>query len=113
MAGSDDFFTAPRARSPGGASGDGPTGRAPEGAASRTARSPVVGIASLALAVAGVGVTLLGGNQGGLLGMPAVLLGLLLGGVAWSGGYGAVWGRVTVIGVFGLVGLSVFHELLG
>jgi len=49
----------------------------------------------------------------GLLGMPAVLLGLLLGGVAWSGGYGAAWGRATVLGVFGLVGLYVFLELLG
>lgn len=113
MNGHDGFFTAPRARGPAGASGDGPNGRAPDGAPPRTTRSPMVGIASLMLAVAGVGVTLFGGNQGGLLGMPAMLLGLLLGGVAWSGGYGAAWGRATVIGVFGLVGLSVFLELLG
>ena len=114
MAGPDDFFTAPRVRAPAGASGDGSSGRGPGGGAPpRTTRSPVLGIAALVLAVAGVGVTLFGGNQGGLLGMPAVLLGLLLGGVAWSGGYGAAWGRAVVLGVLGLVGLSVLLELVG
>ena len=114
MAGPDDFFTAPRARAPADASGGGSNGHGPGGGAPpRTTRSPVLGIAALVLVIAGVGVTLFGGNQGGLLGMPAVLLGLLLGGVAWIGGYGAAWGRVAALGVLGLMGLSLLLELLG
>ena len=113
MAGPGDFFAAPRARAPAGAGGGGAVGRGPDGGApTRTTRSPVLGIAALVLVVAGVGVTLFGGNQGGLLGMPAVLLGLLLGAGAWGGGYGAAWGRAAVLGVLGLVVLSVLLELL-
>jgi hypothetical protein len=62
--------------------------------------------------IGGIGVTLFGGNQGGLLGMPAALLGLLLGVVAWVGAYGAAWGRAAVLAMLGLVGLSVLLELL-
>lgn len=114
MAGPGDFYATPGARAPVGASGGGSVGRGPgDGAPTRTTRSPVLGIAALVLVVAGVVVTLFGGNQGGLLGVPAVLLGFLLGGVAWGGGYGAAWGRTAVLGVFGLVGLSVLLELLG
>ena len=114
MAGPGDFFAAPRARAPVGASGGGSVGHGPGGGApTRITRSPVLGIAALVLVVAGVVVTLFGGNQGGLLGVPAALLGFLLGGVAWGGGYGAAWGRTAVLGVFGLVGLSVLLELLG
>jgi len=113
MAGPDDFFTSPRARAPAGASGGEAVDRDPGGATPhRTTRSPLPGIAALVLVLAGVGVTLFGGNQGGLLGVPAVLLGLLLGGVAWAGRYGAAWGRTAVLAVLGLVGLSVLLELL-
>ena len=113
MAGPDDFFTAPRARAPAGAGGGDSVGRGHDGGAPRrTTRAPVLGIAALVLVVAGVGVTLFGGNQGGLLGMPAVLLGLRLGVVAWGGGYGAAWGRAAVLGVFAVVGLSLLLELL-
>jgi|GEM_PF-5943199 len=112
MADPDDFFTAPRGRPPAGASAGASDGRnGGGGTPPRTTRSPVLGIAALVFVLAGVGVTLFGGNQGGLLGMPAVLLGLLLGGVAWAGGYGAAWGRTAVLGVLGLVGLSVLLEL--
>jgi hypothetical protein len=112
LAGPHDFFTAPPAKVPAGGDG-GSAGRGSDGGAPpRTTRSPALGIASLVLVVGGVGVTLFGGNQGGLLGMPAALLGLLLGGVAWVGRYGAAWGRTAVLGMLGLVGLSVLLELL-
>jgi hypothetical protein len=112
LAGPDDFFTAPRARASDGADG-GSVGRGSDGGApTRTTRSPALGIVALVLVVGGIGITLFGGNQGGLLGMPAALLGLLLGGVAWIGGYGAAWGRTAVLGMLGLVGLSVLLELL-
>jgi hypothetical protein len=112
LAGPDDFFTSPPARVPTG-TGGGATGRGPDGGAPpRTTRSPALGIASLVLVVGGIGVTLFGGNQGGLLGMPAALLGLLLGVVAWVGAYGAAWGRAAVLSMLGLVGLSVLLELL-
>jgi hypothetical protein len=113
MAGPDDFFTSSRPRAPAGAGGGGSVGHGPGGGASpRTARSPLLGIAALVLVVAGLWVTLFGGNQGGLLGVPAALLGLVLGAVAWGGGYGAVWGRAAVLGVLGSVGLAVLLELV-
>lgn len=113
MAGPGDFYATPRASAPVGATGGASVRGGPgDGAPTRTTRSPVLGIAALVLVVAGVVVTLFGGNQGGLLGVPAALLGFLLGGVAWGGGYGATWGRAAVLGVLGLVGLSVLLELL-
>lgn len=113
MGGHDDFFTSPPARAPAGTGGAGSVGRGPDGGASApTSRSPVLGITSLVLVLGGVGITLFGGNQGGLLGLPAVLLGLLLGAVAWVGGYGAAWGRAAVLSVLAVVGLSVLLQLV-
>lgn len=41
-----------------------------------------------------------------------MLVGLLLGVIAWAGGYGEAWGRAAVLGILGLAGLSVLLELL-
>jgi hypothetical protein len=101
------FFTTARPSSPAGPPGT-PSGAPPPA----PARSPILGIAALVLVVSGFLVTMLGGNQGGLLGMPALLLGLVLGAIAWGRGLGKVWGQAAVFGVFGLIGLSLLLELL-
>jgi hypothetical protein len=74
---------------------------------------PYAGIAALALVLAGVVITATGGNQGGLLGVPLVLIGVVLGAVAWGRGWGRLWGQLAVLGTLLLVALSVVATFLG
>lgn len=74
---------------------------------------PFLGILALVLVVTGLLVTLLGGNQGGLLGMPLVVAGMGTGAAAAGRGYGRNLGLAAVFLTLGAVGLAVIATFLG
>jgi hypothetical protein len=74
-------------------------------------RSPVLGVVACVLVAFGIGWTFFAGNLGGLIGMPIMLTGTVLGAVAWGRDRGRPWGMAAVIGTVAVVGLSVLSEL--
>ena len=75
------------------------------------ARSPVLGVVACVLVAFGVGWTALAGNLGGLIGMPIMLTGTVLGAVSW-GRHGSSWGMAAVVGTGAVIGLAVLSEFV-
>jgi hypothetical protein len=109
------FFTRspssrPRTRAPDLPPPDPSQRRGPGGVPSER-RSPVLGLVASALVAFGIGWTFLAGNLGGLIGMPVMLTGTILGAVAWGRDRHDLWGMAAVIGTLAVIGLSVLSGL--
>ena len=103
MSGDNGYFATPRRPLP-------PTD--PPVAGQRSdARSPTLGVVACALVAFGIGWTLLAGNLGGLIGMPIMLTGTVLGAVSW-GRHGSPWGRSAVAGTVAVIGLAMLSEFV-
>lgn len=74
-------------------------------------RSPTLGVVACLLVAFGVGWTLLAGNLGGLIGMPIMLTGTVLGAVSW-GRHGSPWGMAAVVGTVAVIGLAMLSEFV-
>ena len=73
----------------------------------------VLGIVGLSMVVFGIAWTLLAGNLGGLIGMPIMLLGTVLGAIAWWRDRADRWGRAAVMVTAALYVLTTVAALTG